>query len=168
MQWQLRAGLTCVESVLRFCALAGIAVARGAKGLDDGMLDRLALPSTGTWLELCKALTPQVGEAPFARRLRAVTRKESGGPWLDYFLLAAISGPPVELLVPGTMTRSRGFFNVEWERLTGTGSGPNRITTELPTARPQADRSTCVWARTTPTPGHASWRSLTGTPEASS
>jgi hypothetical protein len=32
------------------------------------------------------------------------------------------------------MTRSRGFFNVEWERLTGTGSAPNRITTELPTA----------------------------------
>ena len=28
---QLRAGLTCVESVLRFCALASIAVVRDAK-----------------------------------------------------------------------------------------------------------------------------------------
>lgn len=124
------------------------------------MLDRLTLPSTGTWLELCQAIAPQVGEAPFSRRLRAVTRKESGAlveyrndvirgagvpsvgieaaafrssvGWI--FFLAAISGPPVELLVAGTMTRSRGSFNVEWERLTGTRSAPNRITTEIPTA----------------------------------
>jgi len=158
---QLRAGLACVESVLRFCALAGIAIARDANRLDDGMLDRLALPSTGTWLELCQAVTPQVGGAPFSRWLRAVTRRESwtlveyrndvihgaGVPsvgieaasvqitsWLDYFFLTAASGILVELLVAGTMTFSRGSFHVEWERLAGTGPTSNRITTELPTA----------------------------------
>lgn len=158
---RLRAGLACVESVLRFCALAGIAVVRNARALDDGLLDRLALPSTGTWLELCQTVAPQVDEAPLSRWLQAVTRKESrilieyrndvihgaGVPsvgieaaiaqiasWLDYFFLAAVSGPPVELLVAGTMTSSRGSFHVEWERLIGTGSAPNRITTELPTA----------------------------------
>ncbi len=168
---QLRAGLTCVESVLRFCALAGIAVVRNAKRLDDGLLDRLALPSTGTWLELCQAVAPQVREAPLSRWLQAITRKESrvlveyrndvhhgaGVPgvgieaasaqiasWLDYFFMAAASGAPVELLVAGTMTSGRGSFHVEWERLTGTGSAPNRITTELPTAPSKRDRSTCA------------------------
>ena len=140
------------------------------------------LPSTGTWLELCQAVAPPVGEAPFSRWLQAVARKESrvlveyrndvihgaGVPsvgieaasaqiasWLDYFFLAAVSGTPVELLVAGTMTSSRGSFQVEWERLAGTGSAPNRITTEL-RRRPQADRSTCAWARATSTPGHTS------------
>lgn len=157
---QLRAGITCVESVLRFCALAGIAIVRDAKGFDDGLLDRLVTPSTGTWLELCQAVAPQVGEAPFSRWLQAVTRKESrvlvehrndvhhGGipnvgieaasaqitSWLDYFFLAAMSGTPVELLVAGTMTSSRGSFRVEWARLAGIGSAPDRITTELPQA----------------------------------
>jgi DNA-binding response OmpR family regulator len=158
---QLRARLTCVESVLRFCALAGIAVMRDTKRFDDGLLDRLGTPSTGTWLELCQAVAPQVGESPFSRWLQAVTRKESrvlveyrndvhhgGGipsvgvkaasaqiaSWLDYFFLAAVSGTPVELLVAGTMTSSRGSFRVEWERLAGIGSAPNRITTELPQA----------------------------------
>jgi hypothetical protein len=101
MQWQLRAGLTCVESVLRFCALAGIAVAREAKALDDGMLDELALPSTGTWLELCKALTPQVGEAPFSRRLRAVTRKESGALGWIIFSWLRFPAPPSSSSSPG-------------------------------------------------------------------
>lgn len=158
---QLRAGLACVESVLRFCALAGIAVVRDAKGFDVGLLDRLAMPSTGTWLELCQAIAPRVGEVPFSRWLQAVTRKESrvlveyrndvhhgsGIPsvgikaasaeivnWLDYFFLAAVSGIPVELLVAGTMTSSRGSFRVEWTRLVGIGSAPDWITTELPQA----------------------------------
>jgi len=155
---QLRAGLACVESVLRFCALAGIAIVRDAQGLSDGLLDRLAMPSTGTWLELCKAVAPQLGESPCSRWLEAVTRKESGvlveyrndvhhgsripsvgietanaqiASWLDYFFLAAASGTRVELLVAGTMTASRGSFRVEWARLAGIGSAPDRFTTEL-------------------------------------
>jgi len=158
---QLRAGLMCVESVLRFCALAGIAVIRATKKLNDGLLDRLGTPSTGTWPELCEAVAPQIGESPFSRWLQAVTRKESrilveyrndvhhGGGipsvgiktasaqianWLDYFVLAAVSGTSIELLVAGTMTSSRGSFQVEWERLGGIGSARNRITAELPQA----------------------------------
>jgi DNA-binding response OmpR family regulator len=155
---QLRAGLACVDSVLRFCALAGTAIVRDADHFDAGLLDRLAMPSTGDWLELCRTVTPQVGESPFLRWLQAVTRKESqtlvqyrndvhhgsGIPsagieaasaeitdWLDYFFLAAVSGTPVELLIAGMMTSSRGSFGVEWARLAGIGSASDRITTEL-------------------------------------
>ena len=155
---QLRAELACVDAILRFCALAGIAVARDVKAFDDDLLDRLAMPSTGDWLELCKTAASQVRESPFSRWLEAVTRKESqtlvryrndvhhgsGTPsvgieqaraeiisWLDYFFLSAASGSPVELLVAGTMTSSRTSFVVEWTRLAGIGFAPDRVTTEL-------------------------------------
>ena len=75
---QLRAGLTCVESILRFCALAGIAIVRDAKGLDDGLLDRLATPSTGTWLEVCQAVAPHVGGAPFRGGFRPSPGRRPG------------------------------------------------------------------------------------------
>jgi hypothetical protein len=42
----------------------GIAVMRDTKKFDDGLLDRLTMPSTGTCLELCQAVAPQVGESP--------------------------------------------------------------------------------------------------------
>ena len=76
--------------------------------------------------------------------------------WLDYFFLVAVSGTPVELLVAGTMTSSRGSFRVEWARLAGrrvcsrNGSPPNSG------RRPRAGKPTCAWASITSTPGPTS------------
>ena len=156
---QLRASLTTAEAVLRFCALAAVAVVRADGALDQALFTRLARPSLGDWLDVSRMLSPQVGDHAVGRWIRAVRGKDAdrivrhrndtvhggGVPtdgvedaltdvlgWLDLFVLAARSGTPVELVVAGPMTFTGTTYSAELARLAGAARSVAWARTEVP------------------------------------
>jgi DNA-binding response OmpR family regulator len=143
---QLRAGLTTAEAVLRFCALAAVAVVRANSTLDESLLTRLALPSLGSWLDVCRMLSPLVANHEVHRWIQAACGKDTdrlvrhrndtvhgGGipsvgmedaladvrSWLDFFILATRSEGPIEMVVAGPMTFTGTSYRVELAKLAG-------------------------------------------------
>lgn len=157
---QLRASLSTAEAAVRFCALAAIAVTRSAVPLDRFLVDRLARPSLGTWREVCRHLRPKVQEHAIGRWVEAVcvadgdalvrhrndTVHGGGVPaggvdqaladvlgWLDFFVLSARSGVPLELVVPGPMTFTGAAYKVDVSALAGASHAVASTQTETAT-----------------------------------
>lgn len=144
---RLLAGFRAAEAAIRFCVLAAMAVVRSSASLDDALLRQLVRPSMGDWLDAGRQLGSMLGDHALRRWIRALCGKDAdaivryrnetvhggGVPaagveraladllnWLDFFVLAARSGVPVNLVVPGVMTSDRNSYNVELAALAGT------------------------------------------------
>jgi DNA-binding response OmpR family regulator len=156
---QLFASLATAEAALRFCALAGLAVVRANGTQDQSLISRLATPSLGTWRDVCRTLRPQVGDHVLGRWMEAASGREAdavvqhrndtfhggGVPtvgvrqaladvsgWVDFFVLAARSGPPIELVVAGSLDFNGLTSSVELARLAGGASAVVWSRRELP------------------------------------
>jgi len=156
---QLLASLAAAEAVMRFCALAGLAVVRANGALDQSLVSRLAGPSLGTWRDVCRALQPHVGDHALGRWMEAASGREADGVvqhrndtfhgggvptvgvtqaladvsgWVDFFVLAVRSGPPIELVVAGSLDFNGITSSVELARLAGAASAVAWNRRELP------------------------------------
>ena len=178
-----------VEAILRFCSLAAIARLRADRRDTAEVVQTLCRPSFGTWAATCRSLTETIKPDPLRRWLQgAVTNVEvivqhrndtahgggtpSGGienaltdvdRWMDTFLLAARSGPPVEMVVAGSMTYGGGNYTVDIAPLAGAALAVPTQQEQLVNPlhdghaylRTKPDSFTDLWPFVMATPGNA-------------
>lgn len=147
----LRAGLTCVESIFRFSAVAAACLA-GTEGRQQ-LIDSLIRPSMGTWQTLHQRLRSSVPSTAFGHWLSSLggdtdqdlvrirndlhhgaeptsawtrDRLPVVGDWLDRFAALARQLPPVRMAVPGSFHVRSGRIIVELADIAGTATTVRR------------------------------------------